>query len=168
MKQWLINRIKKLGENIESSITQVIVLALFGGSLAILAFWKKALDLIQKTLIKPTPLWITIILGLLCCLYIHSNIGKYPFDSPKLKREIDPCEIEILKYFFNQIHDDNSSEGIAEYMGLNLQVILFHLINLENRNMITSNHSNEYGIKQWSILQDGRDFLISNKHVSQY
>ena len=94
MKQWLKNRIKKLGENIEASITQIIFLALIGGSVTILVVSKKVLGFVHKILIKPTPLWITLMLGLLCCLYIHLKLRKNSLKSPKKYNKISFVEID--------------------------------------------------------------------------
>jgi len=77
MKQWITNRIKKLFENTESTITTVIVLAFFGGSASILALSKKASTFFLQILNTPTPLWATILLVLLCCLYTYLKASQY-------------------------------------------------------------------------------------------
>lgn len=76
MKQWLLKRIKKLFENTESTITTVIVLALLGGSAGILALSKKALTFFLQISNIPTPIWATILLVLLGCLYIYLKLRR--------------------------------------------------------------------------------------------
>ena len=76
MREWLIQRVKKAGENIESTLTNILLLALAGGSLGILAFSKKALSFFLQILATPTPVWATILLVLLCYLYIHIRFRK--------------------------------------------------------------------------------------------
>ncbi len=88
MKQMLLKRIKKLFENIESTITTVIVLALAGGSIGILALSKKALNIFLHLANIPTPLWATIALVLLCVLYMYLRGNQYfqrkvPYHHPK-------------------------------------------------------------------------------------
>ena len=88
MKEWLIKRIKKLFENIESTITTVIVLALLGSSIGILALSKKALNVFLQIANIPTPLWATIVLVLLLTVYI------------KMKKSLSsPASNYIIKYF---------------------------------------------------------------------
>jgi hypothetical protein len=76
MKQWLIQRTKKLFENIESTITTVIVLALLGGSIGILALSKKALTYFLQIANIPTPLWATIALAFVVVGYIYLKKRK--------------------------------------------------------------------------------------------
>lgn len=82
MKQWLIRRIKKLFENIESTITTVIGLALLS-SIGILALSKKALNFFLQIANIPTPLWATIVLVLLVAVYI--KIANSTSKPPKNK-----------------------------------------------------------------------------------
>ena len=77
MKEWLKRRIKKAGENIESTLTQIFFLVLFGGSVAILAFSKKALNFVLQLLNTSTPLWASISLILLCGLYTSSKLRRH-------------------------------------------------------------------------------------------
>ncbi len=76
-KEWLIIRLKKAGENIESTLSQIFFLALFGGSLAILALSKKALYFVLQLANTATPLWATIALILLCGLYMYLKGNRY-------------------------------------------------------------------------------------------
>ncbi|MEW6614291.1 MAG: hypothetical protein AB1401_02310 [Thermodesulfobacteriota bacterium] len=71
----MIKRIKKLFENIESTITTLIVLFLLSSSVGILAVSKKALNFFLQTINIPTPLYITIIL-LVVVLILHLKARK--------------------------------------------------------------------------------------------
>lgn len=117
MKQWLIKRIKKLFENIESTITTVIVLALLGSSIGILALSKKALNFFLQIVNIPTPLWATIVLVFLVTAYIkikksspsldsnyiirYFTIGKFKWKTKVYKYG----SFEIDKYPFCITHD---------------------------------------------------------------
>lgn len=81
-REWLKQRIKKAFENTESTITSVIVLALFGGSATILAVSKKALSVFLQIITIPTPLWATILLVLLGYLYIYLKFRKASVPPP--------------------------------------------------------------------------------------
>jgi hypothetical protein len=99
MRDWVKHRIKKLFENTESTITNIILLALFGGSATFLAFSKKALYVFLQIATTPTPLWATILLVILVFLYIrkrfrirYSSFASIPASSesattPKYKIE---------------------------------------------------------------------------------
>lgn len=82
MREMLKQRIKKLFENTESTITNVILLGLLGGSAAILAVSKKALSVFLQIITTPTPLWATILLVLLCYLYIYLRFRRTSTRTP--------------------------------------------------------------------------------------
>jgi H+/Cl- antiporter ClcA len=81
MKEWLKQRIKKAGENIESTITQIILIVILGGTAAIYAFAKKTFNIILQLLNAPTPLWaailLIILLIILCVLYTRFRIRQH-------------------------------------------------------------------------------------------
>jgi len=95
MKEWLLNRIKKAGENIESTLTQIFFVALFGGPTAILALSKKARDFALQLADTQTPLWATILLVLLCCLYIYLKVRK---PNPSFSHQNPIIEPQQVKY----------------------------------------------------------------------
>ena len=76
MKEWLLKHIKKIAERIETKVIDIILLALFGGTLGVLAFSETALDYFLLILNTPTPLWATIALVLLSGLYIYLKPSK--------------------------------------------------------------------------------------------
>ncbi len=112
MKQWLLKRIKKLFENTESTITTVIVLALLGGSAGILALSKKALTFFLQISNISTPLWATISLILLCCLYTYLKASKYSKKNLPLDTSLaNAILIEIGNFKWNvTILEDNKFE----------------------------------------------------------
>jgi len=99
MKEWLIRRIKKAGENIESTLTQVVSLALFGGSVAILALSKTALNFALQLVNTPTPLWATIVLAFLSSVYIYIKTSRShslsPPQKPKNYKYCPECDYGI-------------------------------------------------------------------------
>jgi hypothetical protein len=90
MKEWLKRRIKKAAENIESTLTQIFLLALCGGSIAILAFSKKALNFVLQLSSISTPLWATISLILLCGLYASLKLRRYQksYKPPNVQEQL--------------------------------------------------------------------------------
>jgi hypothetical protein len=107
MRAWLKERIKKAFENTESTITSVIVLALFGGSAAILAVYKKALGFFLQILTTPTPLWATILLIPLCYLYIYLKLRKTPLSSIPLQQLLPQDDLNTLTLKFGIYWDKN-------------------------------------------------------------
>jgi hypothetical protein len=100
MREWLKQRIKKLFENTESTITNIILLALFGGSATILAVSKKALSVFLQIINTPTPLWATISLVLLGCGYIYLKFRK--LHSSSLSQKVEKPQktsAQKIKYF---------------------------------------------------------------------
>jgi len=93
MREWMIKRIKKAGENIESTLTQIFFVALLGGSVAILAFSKKALTFVLQLINTPTPLWTIIAVGLVLGVYIYLKKSKINSLQPSKKRNY------VIKYF---------------------------------------------------------------------
>lgn len=112
MKQWLLKRIKKLFENIESTITTVIVLALLGGSIGILALSKKALNVFLQIANIPTPLWATIAVVFLVMVYIYlrtKRVNSLP--PPKYKTEhftINNLKWETKVYDYGSFEVENT------------------------------------------------------------
>lgn len=105
MQEWLIRRIKKAGENIESTLTQIFFLALLGGSVAILALSKKALSFALQLAITATPLWATISLTLLCCLYVYLRTQSYTHHGFEPKPKLSKLALHILAFFGQQQGD---------------------------------------------------------------
>jgi len=82
---------------------------------------------------------------------------------------IDETELQILTYIANQEHDEISPEDIAESLGINLQIVTFHLGNLKTKQMVTSRHIAPFDMSPkrfWSLSHGGRSYLIKNKHIS--
>lgn len=82
---------------------------------------------------------------------------------------VDKIELKILIYLANQDHDKISPEDISKSVDINLQIVIFHLNNLKNKQMVDSraiapfDHSPK---RFWSLSQNGRRYLIENNHIS--
>ncbi len=96
MREWLKRRIKKAGENIESTITNAILVLIAGSYLTILAFSKRAVDFTHQLLTTPTPLWATISLVLLCYVYVYLKFRGV--QSSSVPQSVTTDEHKI-KYF---------------------------------------------------------------------
>jgi len=143
MKQWLITRIKNLFGNIESTITQILLIAFLGGSVAILAFSKKALNFFLQIANIPTPLWATIALVLLVACYIKTKksspssdlnykIEYFPIDNLKWKAKVydyeysDVEKISIcLEHDLSLIHG-NINYYCPEFLKKNCKIMIDH------------------------------------------
>ena len=82
---------------------------------------------------------------------------------------IDETELQILTYIASQEHDEISPEDIAESLSINLQIVEFHLGNLENKQMLASRKIAPFDMSPkrfWSLSHGGRSYLIENKHIS--
>ncbi len=159
MQVWLTNRIKKLGENIESTITQVIVLGLLGGSVAVLAFWKKGLNYVHTILTKPTPLWITIIMGLLYFLYIHLKFRSYSFPNDRNKIKLSKLDLDIL-ICFGQLPDDRSltANDLSQHFGSKYNQTQYAIDNLCSYDFLMRETPFGEDTIYWLSVK-GRDYL---------
>jgi hypothetical protein len=119
MREWLKQRIKKLFENTESTITNIFLLALFGGSATILAVSKKALSAFLQIATTPTPLWATISLVLLVCLYIYIKLRQShsSYVSPSEYHPTDPQleYITVGEYKWQVAIFNNGAFSVDQY-----------------------------------------------------
>jgi hypothetical protein len=69
MKQALTKLLKIIASDVRQSAVPAILLLLVGGTGGLLYFFQGALALSIQIVSLPTPLWATIALVLLCCLY---------------------------------------------------------------------------------------------------
>ena len=82
---------------------------------------------------------------------------------------VDEVELKILIYISNQEHDEISPEDIAESLGIKLQVVVFHLGELKTKQLLNSGPIAPFNYSPkrfWSLSQNGRRYLIENKHIS--
>jgi len=101
MKEWLKRRIKKAAENIESTITQLFLIFLLGGTAAIYTFAKNTFNIILKLINSPTPLWLSILLIILCVLYTRLRIRQHEKSHKSLNVQEELHE-EFGVYWNNQ------------------------------------------------------------------
>lgn len=164
MKQWLIQRIKKLFENIESTITTIIVLALLGGSIGILALSKKALTVFLQIANIPTPLWVTIVLVLLVVGYIKIKKSSPSSDPNYIIRyfPIDNLKWKVKVYDHGYFEVDKISICLEHDLPLIHENIYYYCPEFRKKNCkITINH-NEYS----SVFETAKSYIdkeIRNK-----
>ena len=159
MKQWLIRRIKKLFENIESTITTVIVLALLS-SIGILALSKKALNFFLQIANIPTPLWATIVLVLLVIVYI--KMKKFS-PSSDLNYKIEYFTVENLKWK-TKIYND------GDFVVERISICKEHDLPLINGNIVyycpeslKYNCKNKIDYNSYSILYENAKSYIDKE-----
>jgi hypothetical protein len=75
MKQAL-TKLLKIASDVRQSAVPAILLLLVGGTGGLLYFFQGALALSIQIVSLPTPLWATIALVLLCCLYTYVKAGQ--------------------------------------------------------------------------------------------
>ena len=77
-KELITKTLKAIGVDTRQAIIGVIVVSLVGGYSGLLYLSKTALEISLLFLNTQTPLWATISLIVLCCLYIYLQIVKIP------------------------------------------------------------------------------------------
>jgi len=91
------------------------------------------------------------------------------YEQPSHIITIDEIELKILIYLAIQEHDKISPEDISKSVDIKLQMAIFHLNNLKNKQMVDSrpiapfDHSPK---RFWTLSQNGRRYLIENNHIS--
>lgn len=158
MKQWLIRRLKKAGENIESTLTQLFFLALFGGSVAILALSKKALHFALQLAIAPTPLWATISLALLCSLYVYLKTRSYTLRNNESKTDLSQTALNILTFFGKQSDTCSTTKKLSEIFKITFNQTQFAIDELLRLNFLYTEIEWVNDQKHW-LSTEGREFL---------
>ena len=99
-------------------------------------------------------------------IYLKKKIDIY--EKPSHVITIDEIELKILIYLATQEHDKISPEDISKSVDIKLQMAIFHLNNLKNKQMVDSrpiapfDHSPK---RFWTLSQNGRHYLIENSHI---
>lgn len=76
---------------------------------------------------------------------------------------LDKEKVEILMTLANQ--EWSLAKNIARSLGISIQVIQFHLDELENNEMVSSRLSMGER-EEWTLNHEGRRYLIKNKLIS--
>jgi hypothetical protein len=76
MKAKLIQILKTIASDVRQASVPAILLWLAGGAGGLLYVYKMAVDGITQTINKPTPIWASISLIFLCCLYSYVNTNR--------------------------------------------------------------------------------------------
>lgn len=171
MKQSLPQLIKILISDMRQAIIGIILGALILSVGGIYLFAKNVWHWLQTTMQLSVPLWVTILLVLLSWLYTYLKFGKSRSfnNKPSDVITLDEIELKILIYFATQEHDKISPEDISKSVDINLQLAIFHLNNLKNKQMVDSRPIApfDHSPKQfWTLSQPGRRYLIENNHIS--
>lgn len=93
---------------------------------------------------------------------LRSKIQQY--DQPSHKTLLDEDKIKILQYLALQTRHIMDLE-IANLLKMNIQVVKFHLDELEKINMAHGTLTMGQP-RTWALIQDGRKYLIENKLLS--
>ena len=166
MQQWLKKRLIKLFENIESTITTVIVFALIGGAIGILALSKKALNCFLHIVNTPTSLWATIALVLLLGGYIYLKKPKvHSFSSPTIT--LPKHQKDILLYLLNHVGDTLTFE-IVNLLNTSKDIAKYHLQELRKKQFISEGLPILPGQQSWNLNDKGKKYLIENKLITQH
>ena len=90
MTQWLIKLSRTIFSDVRRAIIGIILVALLGGTGGVLYLSKTLLHVSIDILKTPTPLWATIALVLLCCVYIYSKrfAKSLSLNPPKARKEL--------------------------------------------------------------------------------
>lgn len=184
LKEALKKFLKSIGADTRSALVGYIVAVLIvaGGGLS--ALYTTSREWVLQILTTPTPLWTTILLILSGYLYNRIIVRKKYSSEISLSTPVQPVilldapKIDILKLLYTQ--DNLTTEQIASSLQLQRQTATFHLEELKLFKMINTRllsqqttHNGIYwpvrGLKRyyaWSIIQNGRKYLLDNKCVS--
>ncbi len=162
-KETLTRILKLFFGDTRQAIISYIVLALIAMGGGLLALSKTALNLSIQIMTTPTPLWATISLVLLGCLYIHLKFRSLSISLTKpvptnlnLKKE----EILILQCLADQL-DYAQLAIIMHKCQLSYQVAQYYLQELEDKSLIDRD-TVDYQ-QMWSINHNGREYLLHHK-----
>ena len=165
----LIQILKTLISDVRQAYVPVILLFLIGGTGTIFYLYETVLAWSIQTINTQIPLWATISLVLLSCLYIREKhkqeIAKkvqIPLILPQydIKSKLPQIEERILLYVAHNTNIDTVSLSIESRISEPLTS--FHLNNLKSKKLISlQSNVNEYldELPGWSITQLGLTYL---------
>lgn len=166
MKEWMQRRIKKFGENIESTITSALFWLIVGGPLVLVATYKFLRDFFLQLLQEPTPLWATTVMIAICCLYTYAKVAKSQSTSIKEDQPCEPPEItnlpEIQVSMLKLLHKKDNLIRVDFYKALEIDpnTATFHLEELELNQMVSKKpHPVRHALSSWKIEHLGLRYL---------
>ena len=163
MKEWLTRRMKKAGENIESTLTQIFFLALVGGTAAILALSKTALSFVLQLAAMPTPLWVAISLTILCCTYVYLRSRSYIYHEAEPDSKISQHAKSILILFGQQANDIClTTENLSAPFGTTFHQTQAAIDQLTHLGLLYP-HASYAEDTSYSLSTKGRAFLNKEK-----
>ena len=115
MKQWLIKILKTIVSDVRQAVVPTILLSLAGGIAGLIFLWQKASSVAVQIAKIPTPLWATIALVLLCCVYIYLKSARLQLSAPTSSKKPKTVYFPIGKYKWEtKVYDDGSFE-VSKY-----------------------------------------------------
>lgn len=112
MRQMLIKILKTIFSDMRQAAIPAIALLLVGGSAGLLLLSEKALDFVIQIANISTPLWATIALAILCCVYTYLKASQLQKQNHSLTASnVNTVLIEIGNFKWNVIiSKDNEFE----------------------------------------------------------
>ena len=96
---------------------------------------------------------------------LRSKIKEYeqPTEQPTHKNLLDKVKVNILVALAKQ--EWNYAEHISRSLGIGIQVVQFHLDELQNKEMALASYSMGDS-EEWTLGHEGRRYLIENDLIS--
>lgn len=177
MKQILIKIVKIIVSDVRQAAVPAILFLIVGGSGGLIYLYRKALSGTILVANTPTPLWATIALVLLCCVYTYAKVEKfhsslnqskfYPPSKTDINIRIDTFGEKVL--LFVSENPELETDQITSSFPGSEQRALFNLQELEKSKFITHTYvsgsdmmGTEPRIYTWSTINLGLAYL--NQH----
>ncbi len=175
-KATLLKWLKLFGGDTRRAIVGYIVagLILAGGGLWVLT--NTAITFVIQIANTPTPLWATILLILLSCLYIQLRVRrtlarKVSLKLPPIVEPIEPPkeQTDILILLFKE--GEHLTFQIAQMLTMEKkeEIVKYHLQELTQRGFVTEIDLpgiGPLGQSSWFITDKGKKYLIENKIIT--
>lgn len=163
MKEKLIKILKSILSDVRKTAIGLIVVGLIGGTSGLLYLSKTALSFSIAILNTTTPLWATILLVLICCLYTYLKIRLYKdtYKSPEIIEKL----YEAYGVNWNKEHNKRcllckkplkySSEhgGFSVFFCSDTKCNNKHVLRDKNGNFITEQQAIDFLKKDWKFLR---------------
>jgi len=138
------------------SIFLSILLGLIGIPLVI-AWATGTLNTIIETIQSPTPLWATISLTLLCCLYVYLKTQSY---SPRTRRvKLSKTAKDILVFFGQQHETQFMATQLSKTFKITFNQAQFAMDELHLHKFLYAESQYELGRRKYWLSPAGREYL---------
>jgi hypothetical protein len=162
IKRWL----KLFAADTRQAIVGYIVvgLVLAGGGVHFLT--KTTIKTVLQIANTPTPLWATISLTLLCCLYVYLKTRSYSPRTHKIKLSKPAKDILI---FFGQQHETQfMTTHLSHKFNLTINQTQFALDELHSHDFLYAENSYELGRRRYWLSPVGREYLGKNNLMNKH